>query len=55
VIVIDGIFRPDFIDVLDRFLRKLPFSLADYDTKGSRHVLHWFMSSLSKRSKHIRF
>ena len=41
LIVIDGIFRPDFIDVLDHFLRRLPFSLADYDTKSTRQVLHW--------------
>jgi SM-20-related protein len=41
LILIDGLFRPDFVDVFDRFLRALPFSLADYDAENTRHVLHW--------------
>jgi SM-20-related protein len=41
LIVIDDLFRPDFIKVFDQFLKTLPFSLADYDVEDSRHVLHW--------------
>jgi SM-20-related protein len=41
LILIDGLFRPDFINLFDRFLKTLPFSLADYDAEDSRHVLHW--------------
>src|SRR5262245_48638742 len=41
LIIIDDLFLPDFINVFDRFLKTLPFSLADYDTKAVRHVLHW--------------
>lgn len=41
LILIDGLFRPDFIKVLDDFLKSLRFSLADYDGEDSRHVLHW--------------
>jgi SM-20-related protein len=40
-ILIDGIFRPDFIRVFDHFLKTLHFALADYDVEDSRHVLHW--------------
>ena len=41
LILIDDLFRPDFITLFDRFLKTLPFSLADYDIEESRHVLHW--------------
>jgi hypothetical protein len=41
LILIDGLFRPDFINLFDQFLRSLPFSLADYDVEDTRHVLHW--------------
>jgi hypothetical protein len=41
LILIDGLFRRDFIDLFDRFLKMLPFALADYDAEDSRHVLHW--------------
>jgi hypothetical protein len=40
-ILIDDLFRPDFVRVFDQFLRGLHFSLADYDVEESRHVLHW--------------
>lgn len=41
LIIFDDLFRPDFVSVFDRFLKGLPFSLADYDTQDTRHVLHW--------------
>ena len=41
LILIDNLFRSDFIGLFDRFLKTLPFSLADYDAEDSRHVLHW--------------
>src|SRR4051794_23886701 len=41
LILIDDLFRPDFVNLLDRFLKSLPFSLEDYDAEDSRHVLHW--------------
>jgi hypothetical protein len=41
LILIDGLFRPDFINLFDHFLKGLAFSLADYDAENSRHVLHW--------------
>jgi len=41
LILIDGLFREDFIDLFDRFLKGLRFSLDDYDTEDSRHVRHW--------------
>jgi hypothetical protein len=41
ITIIDGIFRADFIELFDHFLRTLRFSLADYDAEDSRHVLHW--------------
>ena len=40
-IMIDDLFRPDFINLFDRFLKSLSFSLADYDAEDSRRVLHW--------------
>jgi hypothetical protein len=41
LILIDDLFRRDFIELFDRFLKTLPFALADYDAEDSRHVLHW--------------
>ena len=41
LILIDGLFEPDFVELFDRFLQKLPCCLSDYDGKDSRHVLHW--------------
>jgi hypothetical protein len=41
LILIDDLFRLDFVNLFDRFLKTLPFSLADYDAEESRHVLHW--------------
>jgi SM-20-related protein len=41
LILIDGLFNPDFINLFDHFLKTLRFSLVDYDAEGSRHVLHW--------------
>jgi hypothetical protein len=41
LILIDDLFRPDFVNLFDRFLKTLPFSLADYDAEDSQHVLHW--------------
>src|SRR5262245_55571283 len=41
LLLIDGLFRPDFINLFDGFLKTLSFSLADYDVEDSRHVLHW--------------
>ena len=41
LIVIDDLFRLDFIKVFDQFLKTLRFALADYDMEDSRHVLHW--------------
>jgi hypothetical protein len=41
LILIDGLFREDFINLLDRFLKGLGFSLDDYDTEDRRHVRHW--------------
>jgi SM-20-related protein len=40
-VLIDDLFRPDFIGVFDQFLKGLRFSLTDYDTEDSRRVLHW--------------
>jgi hypothetical protein len=53
LILIDGLFRPDFINVFDQFLRTLRFALADYDVEESRHVLHWIHEfSLEDASVH---
>jgi Rps23 Pro-64 3,4-dihydroxylase Tpa1-like proline 4-hydroxylase len=41
LILIDGLFPVDFIKVFDHFLKKLHFSLADYDVEDTRQVLHW--------------
>jgi hypothetical protein len=41
LILVDDLFRPDFVYLFDRFLKSLPFSLADYDAEDSREVLHW--------------
>jgi hypothetical protein len=41
LVIIDELFRQDFINIFDLFLKKLPFSLADYDTKDTHNVLHW--------------
>src|SRR5690242_17155817 len=39
--IIDNLFQPSFIKLVDHFLKKLPFSLSDYDDEADRHVLHW--------------
>ena len=41
LILIVGLFQPDFGNLFDHFLKGLRFSLADYDAEDSRHVLHW--------------
>jgi hypothetical protein len=41
LILADDLFNPDFVNLFDRFLRALPFTLADYDMEDSRNVLHW--------------
>jgi SM-20-related protein len=41
LILIDGLFQADFIQLFDHFLKTLRFSLADYDAEDSPHVLHW--------------
>ena len=41
LILIDGLFDVDFIDLFDRFLQTLPCYLSDYDGKDTRQVLHW--------------
>src|SRR5262245_21285591 len=41
LILIDDLFRPDFIQLFDRVVMILPYSLTDYDAEDSRHVLHW--------------
>src|SRR5262245_48275528 len=41
LILIDGLFHPDFIKLFDHFLKALRFSLLDYDTEDDLHVLHW--------------
>jgi hypothetical protein len=41
LILIDGLFDPDFVELFDRFLQTLPCYLSDYDGKDTRHVLHW--------------
>jgi len=39
--VVDGLIAADIVRVLYEFLRALPFSLSDYDTKATQDVLHW--------------
>ena len=41
LILIDGLFHPNFINLFDHYLKGLPFSLADYDTEDNRQSLHW--------------
>ena len=41
MILIDGLFLPDFIKLFDTFLSTLRFSLTDYDSEDNRHVRHW--------------
>jgi len=41
LILIDDLFGEDFVRLFDRFLKTLPFKLADYDVEDSQHVLHW--------------
>jgi hypothetical protein len=41
LLLIDGLFQPQFVTLFDHFLKTLPFSLADYDREDSRHLLHW--------------
>jgi SM-20-related protein len=41
LILIDGLFQEDFINLFDRFLQALPCYLSDYDGTDTRHVLHW--------------
>ena len=39
--IIDGLFAPDMVRMLHEILRKLEFSLSDYDTGETRDQLHW--------------
>jgi SM-20-related protein len=39
--IVDGLFAPDMVRVLHEILRKLEFSLSDYDTRETRNELHW--------------
>jgi SM-20-related protein len=39
--LIDDLFDADFIKLFDYFVKRLPFSLADYDVEDSSNVLHW--------------
>src|SRR4029077_17537737 len=41
LILIDDLFRPDFVNLFDHFLKTLPCYLTEYDAEDSRHVLHW--------------
>ena len=41
LILVDDLFPSDFVNLFDRFLKTLPYYLADYDAEDSRHVLHW--------------
>jgi Rps23 Pro-64 3,4-dihydroxylase Tpa1-like proline 4-hydroxylase len=41
LIIIDDLFRSDFVNLFDLFLKALRFSLTDYDAEASRNVLHW--------------
>jgi hypothetical protein len=41
LILMDNLFRPDFIKLFDHYLKTLRFSLTDYDAEDRRHVLHW--------------
>jgi len=39
--VVDGLIGADMVRVMFTFLRALPFSLSDYDTDATEHILHW--------------
>lgn len=39
--IVDGLFAPDLVRMLHEVLRKLEFSLSDYDTAETRDLLHW--------------
>lgn len=41
VFVVDGLFAPDLVQVLYEMLRKLEYSLSDYDTIETSTELHW--------------
>jgi hypothetical protein len=41
IYIVDGMFQPAMVRILYEILRKLPFSLSDYDNPQTRHLLHW--------------
>ena len=41
IYIVDGMFQPEIVQILYGILRKLPFSLSEYDNPATRHILHW--------------
>jgi hypothetical protein len=41
VYIVDGVFQPEIVKILYGILRKLPFSLSEYDNLATKHILHW--------------
>ncbi len=41
VYVADGLFEPDVVRMIFETCRHLPFTLSDYDTDATSHILHW--------------
>jgi len=41
IYVLDGLFTDEEVASIHRWMQRLPFILADYDTEPSREVLHW--------------
>ena len=39
--VVDGLFRPDFVQALHEILSRQSFSLSDYDTEATQRIRHW--------------
>jgi len=39
--VIDGLFRPDVVRVVFEILKRLAFTLSDYDSEETAYLRHW--------------
>src|SRR5215471_13140722 len=41
IFVVDGVFDSQFVQMVYPFMGRLPFTLSDYDTLQTKHILHW--------------
>lgn len=41
IYVVDDMFQPDMVQMLHEILRRLPFSLTEFDTTGTNARRHW--------------